>query len=186
MKLKKLSAFFALLSIALLLGHVGYTIVSYSLFLYNPMLTKIFAVSFLVCACLHGIFAMLSVFWQGEGTALSAYPKQNMSTVLQRGTAAVLFPMIVVHMNMFSLLSASVNAGRMWLFWLLLVCQVLFYGAVITHVTVSFSKALMILGLLSSQRVQKGIDRVMMVLGALVFAGASFVVISTQLKIFLK
>ena len=185
MRLKKLSAFFALLAIILLIGHVGFSIVAYILFLYNPLMTKLFAIPFLICACLHGILAMFSLFWQGEGTALSTYPGMNRSTLLQRATAALLFPGVILHMYHFGLLQASAESGRMWLFWLLLVFQLLFYAVVITHVTVSFSKALITLGLVSSRKVQKTIDSFLYVLGAVVFVVTTFVITYTQLAMFL-
>ena len=83
MKLKKLNALLGLLSILAMLLHMGYTIVAYLMFYYNPFLKTVFAVPFMVLVCLHAVCGMVTVFLQADGTRLDLYPKQNLRT-LQR------------------------------------------------------------------------------------------------------
>ena len=74
MKLKKLSAFFGLLSILLILLHVGYSIYAYLTFYYNPFLQKVFAVPFMVTVCLHAVCGMIILFTKPDGIRADLYP----------------------------------------------------------------------------------------------------------------
>ena len=84
MKLKKWNAALGLLSILLLLIHVGYSVFAYLTLYYNPGLTKWMAVPFMVVSCLHAVLGMISVFTQADGTRMDLYPRQNLCTVLRR------------------------------------------------------------------------------------------------------
>ena len=53
MTLKKVNAALSLLATLLLLVHVGYSCFEYLTFYYNPTLTKLLAVPFMVVVCLH-------------------------------------------------------------------------------------------------------------------------------------
>ena len=68
---------------------------------------------------------------------------------------------------------------------MVMLSQPLFYGVALTHVAVSVTHGLITLGLLSSSDRQKRIDRVIYVLGALAFAVATFMVLRTELAMFL-
>ncbi len=185
MKLKKINASVGLLSIAALLLHVGYTVFAYLTFYYNPSLKLLTAVPFMVLSCLHAVCGMLTVFLQADGTRLDLYPKQNLRTILQRVSAALILPLLILHINTFNLLRSAAEAGRWLWFAVLMISQPLFYGAVLTHVAVSVTRGLITLGLLSSVDKQKAIDRVIYVLCAIAFAAASFVVLRTELAMFL-
>ena len=63
MKLKKINAVLALLSILLLLAHVGFSVFAYLTMYYNPILTLVFAWPFMITACLHAVCGMLTVFF---------------------------------------------------------------------------------------------------------------------------
>ena len=185
MKLKKINAALGLLSIAAMLLHIGYTVFAYLTFYYNPGLKLLTAVPFMVLACLHAVCGMLIVFLQTDGTRLDLYPKQNVQTILQRVSAALILPLLILHINTFNLLRASAEAGHWHWFILLLISQPLFYGTVLTHIAVSVTRAFITLGLLTSREKQKRIDRVIFILGALVFAIAAFVILRTEIAMFL-
>ena len=68
---------------------------------------------------------------------------------------------------------------------LLILAELFFFACVITHVVVSLTKGLITLGLLSSQKVQKMIDRILYVAGAVVFFVSAFAVIRGQAAMFL-
>ena len=185
MRLKKINAALGLLSIAAMLLHIGYTVFAYLAFYYNPTLKLLTAIPFMVLACLHAVCGMLTVFIQSDGTRLELYPKQNARTILQRVSAALMLPLLILHINTFGLLQSSAEAGQWIWFALLMLSQPLFYGVVQTHIAVSVTRGLITLGWLSSTEKQKVIDRVVYILCALAFVVSPFVVVRTELAMFL-
>ena len=185
MKLKKLSAAAGLLAIVFMLVHIGYTVFAYLAFYYNPFLKVLTAVPFMVLTCVHAVCAMLSVFLQADGTRLNLYPKLNRRTVLQRVSAALILPLLILHINTYEMLRASAESGRWVRFALLQLSQVLFYAVVMTHIAVSASRGLITLGWLASPEKQKKIDRAVYILCAAAFVISSFVVLRTQILMFL-
>ena len=186
MRLKKINAALGLLSIAAMLLHIGYTVFAYLAFYYNPTLKLLTAIPFMVLACLHAVCGMLTLFLQSDGTRLELYPKQNARTILQRVSAALMLPLLILHINTFGLLQSSAEAGQWIWFALLMLSQPLFYGTVLTHIAVSVTRGLITLGWLSSSEKQRKIDRVVYILCALAFAVSTFVVVRTELAMFLS
>lgn len=184
MGLKKASAALALLTILALLAHAGYSVFCYLTFYYNPMLKTLTAAPVIVCACLHAVAGMCSVFLQGDGTRVDPYQRQNRQTVIQRVSAALIFPLLIVHLNTFNILKDSSQSGTWLVFGLVLVAQVAFYAVVVLHVATSFSRALITLGLLSRKETRARIDRVVYVVCACLFLVAAFVVVRGQLGMF--
>jgi hypothetical protein len=185
-KLKKLNAALGLLTIAAILLHIGYNVFAYLTFYYNPQIKLLMTIPILVLVCLHAVCGMLTVFLQADGTRLDLYPKQNLRTILQRVCAALMLPLLILHINTYSLLKSSAEAGHWLWFALLMLSQVLFYGIVLTHVAVSLTRGLITLGLISSVEKQKRMDRIVYILSALVFAATTFVVLRTELAMFLS
>ena len=185
MKLKKINAALGLLSIAALLFHLGYTVFAYITFYYNPTLKLATAIPFMVLACLHAVCGMLTVFLQADGMRLDLYPKQNRATILQRVSAALMLPLLILHINTFNLLRSSAEAGQWLWFGVLMFSQPLFYGTVLTHVAVSVTRGLITLGLLTSVDKQKRIDRVIYIICAAAFVVATVAVLKTELAMFL-
>ena len=186
MKLKKINAALGLLSIAAMLLHIGYTVFAYLAFYYNPTLKLLTAIPFMALACLHAVCGMLTVFLQADGTRLDLYPKQNLRTILQRISAALILPLLILHINTYGLLASTAEAGRWLWFALLMLSQPLFYGVALIHVAVSVTRGLITLGLLTSSDRQKRIDRVVYILCGLAFAVSIFVVVRTELAMFLS
>ncbi len=186
MKLKKINAALGLLSIAAMLLHIGYTVFAYLAFYYNPTLKLLTAIPFMALACLHAVCGMLTVFLQADGTRLDLYPKQNLRTILQRVSASLILPLLILHINTYGLLASTAEAGRWLWFALLMLSQPLFYGVALIHVAVSVTRGLITLGLLTSSDRQKRIDRVVYILCGLAFAVSIFVVVRTELAMFLS
>ncbi len=186
MKLKKINAALGLLSIAAMLVHIGYTVFAYLAFYYNPALKLLTAIPFMLLVCLHAVCGMMTVFLQADGTRLDLYARLNVRTILQRVSAALMLPFLFLHINTYSLLKSSAEAGHWLWFALLMLSQVLFYGIVLTHVAVSLTRGLITLGLISSVEKQKRMDRIVYILSALVFAATTFVVLRTELAMFLS
>ena len=186
MKLKKINAALGLLSIAAMLLHIGYTVFAYLTLYYNPGLKLLTAVPFMVLSCLHAICGMLTVFLQGDGTRLDLYPKQNSGTIIQRVSAALILPLLILHINTFSLLRSTAEAGHWLWFGLLMISQPLFYAVVLSHIGVSVTRAFITLGWLTSRHRQESIDRVIHIVCALVFAIVTFVVLRAEIVMFVS
>ena len=186
MVLKKCNAVLSLLTFAALLLHVGYTAYTYLTFYYNPALKMAFAVPFAVLTCLHAVLGMCSVFLLADGTRMGLYAKKNIRTIIQRISAALIFPLLILHINTFGLLQATSSSGQYMLFALLILSELVFYLTVFLHAAVSVGRALITLGILSSQKAQKITDMTVEILCALLFAVTAFAVIKGQLTMFLQ
>ena len=185
MKLKKLNALLGLLSILFMLLHILYSVFTYLSFYYNPLMTKLFAVPFLVIVCLHAVLGMLSVSLQQDGTRLDLYPKQNLRTILQRVSAALIFPLLILHLYTFSFMQASAEEGQALFIFLLIFAEIIFFAAVLTHVATSLTKGFVTHGLLSSPKKQKILDLIIYILCGIIFVVSVYVIAKTQAAMFL-
>ena len=186
MKLKKINAALGLISIVTMLVHIGYTDYAYLAFYYNPTLKRLTSLPFMVVACLHAVCGMAAVFLQSDGTRMDLYPKQNLKTVIQRLTAALILPLLFLHIKTYDLLRSSAEGGQWLAFALLMLSQPLFYADVLAHASLSLSRSLISLGWLSSREGQVRLDRIAVAVGAVVFAITVFAVVKGQLAMFVK
>lgn len=186
MKLKKCNAGLSLLTFIAMFLHMGYSAYAYLTFYYNPVLTKAFSIPLMALTCLHGAVGMCAVFLQSDGTRADLYPKRNVRTIIQRITAALIFPLLFLHVNTFNLLKSTSSEGQYLLFALLIAAQILFYVVIVAHAAVSFSKALITLGILRSAKAQKAVDVVIDCLCVALFAVTAFAVVKGQLAMFLQ
>lgn len=183
--LKKINSALGLLSIAAMLVHIAYSVFAYLTMYYNPTLKTVFSIPFIVLVCMHAVCGMTVLFMQKDGCRADLYPKQNVQTILQRVSAALIFPLLILHLNTFSLMKASAENGLKVFIVLLIVAEFLFFGVVITHVAVSFSKGFITLGILSSPKKQVIIDRIMYIIGLICFIISAYAVVKGQLAMFL-
>ncbi|MCR5101381.1 MAG: hypothetical protein K6B41_08505 [Butyrivibrio sp.] len=186
MRLKKINAALGLLSIVFMLLHIGYTVFSYITFFYNPLLKMLFAVPFMVLVCLHAVCGMLTVFMQTDGSRMDLYPKLNLKTIFQRMSAALIFPLLILHINTFSLLQACAERGLTFFIILLFISEILFFATVLMHVSISLTKGLITLGILTSVEIQKKLDRIIYIVCALIYVVAVCSVLKTQIVMFLN
>ena len=184
MKLKKTNAVLALLSTVALLVHMGYNIYAFLSFTYNPTLKTWTALPFIFFVCAHAVLGMCAVFLQGEGTS-SLYAKQNRGTYVQRITAALIFPLLIIHLKNFNLLKNSAEKGNWFFFGLLIVLQLAFFAVVVAHAKVSVSRALITLGLLKDRTKQKRIDLAVGILFTIVLGISAVTVVRGELLMFL-
>ena len=185
MKLKKINAALGLLTILFMLLHMGYSVFAYLTFYYNPTLKTVFSAPFMVLVCLHSICGMLTVFMQKDGGRMDLYPKQNLSTVLQRVSAALIFPLLILHINTFSLMRTNAEKGQVFLILILIAAELIFFASIVTHSAVSLTKGLITLGLLSSAEKQKILNRIIYVIGAVFYVIAVYSVVKGQAAMFL-
>ncbi|MBQ1311573.1 MAG: hypothetical protein IIY55_06960 [Blautia sp.] len=185
MKFKKINAALGMLSILFLLAHAGYSVFAYLTLYYNPFLKNLFAVPFVVLACLHAVCGMAVVFMQADGTRMDLYPRKNLRTILQRISAALIFPLLILHMYTFRLMQASAESGNKAFILLLILAEIVFFACVVTHVAVSLTKGLITFGLLTSEKTQRILDRIIYVSGAVVFIVSVYAVVRGQAIMFI-
>ena len=180
MRIKKLNAWLALITAALLLIHETYQLFAFILFYYNPVITKILGYSLASVFILHGILSACCIFALHDSKTIT-YKKMNIRTVLQRISGLAMILLLPLHICSFLLLQRS--AGTI-IFYLLLASQVLFYAAINCHVAVSFSNAFITLGYLEDMDKKDRIDRITWIISALLFITTSLVIISVYNRMF--
>lgn len=180
-KLKTINAILGLLSAALLLIHIGYCSYCYLTFFYDPTLVRLTALPFIITFCLHAVCAMISVFTLSDGTRLDLYPRLNRNTLIQRISAAFLFPLLIAHLKTFGWLQSSAAAGNWLFFALVILLQTLFYAVIILHTLLSVPRGLVTLGWLSSPEKRKTIERAAWIAGTVIFLFASFAIVRGEI-----
>ena len=97
MILKKTNAVLSLLTLLRMVIHIGYNVFAYLTFYYNPGLKMMTAYPFMICVCLHAVLGVFLVIAGGDGTGIRYYPGLNLTTVIQRTSAALILLLLVVH-----------------------------------------------------------------------------------------
>ena len=185
MILKKANAVLGILSSFAVLVHMGYNCFSYLTFYYNPGLKLATSIPLMVLVCAHAVCGMCSVFLQADGTNTFQYPAQNKRIIIQRISAALIFPLLFLHIKTFDLLRSCADNGLWLVFGLLMVVQIFFYVVIALHTMVSFSRACITLGMIDDERKVKIVDMIVWcVMGAALIA-TSVSVIRGQLIMFI-
>lgn len=184
MKLKRINAIFALLSALMLILHMGYTSYVALTYHYDPLIVKLTAVPFMVCVCIHAVLGMCSLFLLGDGTRID-YPKLNKRTVIQRISAALIFPLLIIHLKSYEIMSSASEADKAAVICILIIIQLLFFVVITVHTASSFSNAFITLGMLKSRDAQRKLDRIAYVVFTAVLIFAAFAVIRTEIAMFL-
>ena len=180
---KKINAVLGLVLTTVFLIHIIYEIFSFLTFYYNPATTKAIAYSTMCIAILHILFSAFIIFISHDKGIGMRYLKLNIRTLLQRISAIAVAVIMVLHVNTFSILKES-SAKNMFLFAAVIILQVLFYVAVLFHISVSTSNALITLGIVSTEKSRKRLDVIVSTVCILLFIAASFVIVRTQLIMF--
>ena len=176
MKIKKINAAAALLTAVLLIIHVLYCCYEYIAMYYNETLKTVTALPFMIMTCLHAVRGMLSVFLLSDGTRADLYPRLNRATVIQRTTAALVFPLLILHLKTFEILKNLSSQGQGFKL----------YAVIMTHTAVSISRALVTLGIIKSNEKRKKTDRIVFIFFAALFIFASFSILKGEAGLFLK
>ena len=180
MKVKKLNAWLSLLLIIVLLLHMGYQTISYLIFYYNPTIQRILVFFTAVLIIIHAALSMFSVFVLHDSRKI-VYKKLNARTLLQRISAGAIVVLLPLHISTFRLLGKTAGTN---MFYMTEAAQALFHAAILLHVSVSFSNALISAGLLEDERKRYLIDRCTWVICAVLFLIVTVVITYTQLRIF--
>ncbi len=181
---KKSNAVLGLLSSIAVVVHMAYNCFCFLTFYYNPVLKLVTSVPLMVLMCAHAICGMCAVFLLGDGTRLDLYPQKNKKTIIQRISAALIFPLLIVHLKTFEAMKSLSESG-IWIgFALLMVLQLLFYVVITVHTSVSFSKACITLGLLVDEKKVRLTDRIVAFVMTALLLVTSFAVVKGELTMF--
>lgn len=184
MILKKTNAVLGLLSSIAVVVHLAYNCFCYLTYYYNPALKLVTSVPLMVLMCGHAICGMCAVFLLGDGTRLDLYPQKNRKTIIQRISAALIFPLLIVHLKTFEAMKSLSESG-IWIgFALLMVLQLLFYVVITVHTSISFSKACITLGLLVDEKKVRLTDRIVALVMTALLLVTSFAVVKGELSMF--
>lgn len=183
MKIKKANAVLGLLTVPLALAHIGYLVYCY-LVMTRPVAKNPMSYPLMIVCGLHALCGMAALFFQADGTRTEKYAGLNRKTILQRVTAILILPLLVLHINTWGILKATSGNGQWFLFGLALFAEVLFFAVVLGHVAVSWTNALVTLGCLSSAEKKNKMDIAGYVVLALIFAVAVYGVLSGQIAMF--
>ncbi len=163
---------------------MAYNCFCFLTFYYNPALKLVTSVPLMVLMCAHAICGMCAVFLLGDGTRLDLYPQKNKKTIIQRISAALIFPLLIVHLKTFEAMKSLSESG-IWIgFALLMVLQLLFYVVITVHTSVSFSKACITLGLLVDEKKVRLTDRIVTLVMTALLLVTSFAVVKGELTMF--
>ena len=188
MSLKKFNAVCALILTALLIIHITISLVFMLTGLYNLNLTLIAARALSLTCIVHIIVSLTVLFIIRDRADKSkygsqkakTYPALNMRIMIQRVTGLALLVMIHFHIATFQSFIYDFKpltfGGKAFAFFI----EALFFGIVLLHLAVSFSRAFISLGLIRSEETEKRLDR-----GAFFTCGALFVIIIISLAVFL-
>ena len=184
MILKKTNAVLGILSSIAVVVHMVYNCFSYLTFYYNPTLKLATSLPLMVLVCAHAICGMSSVFLLCDGTRLDLYPQKNRKTIIQRISAALIFPLLIVHLKTFEALKSCAE-NSIWIgFAMLLVLQLLFYVDITVHTSISFSKALITIGFFVDEKKVKLTDKIVWCMMTILLLITSFAVVKGQLSMF--
>lgn len=165
MKVKKINAVMTLLLIATLLGH--YFTITYAMLTgwYDFQVCKGLARGTATAACIH-VLITIAVFLRHDkiGT-MNKYKKQNAKLIIQRVTGVLIALLLYFHVDAFRFLATgeSLTVGQSVY---VAAIEAFFFGCVFSHISVSFSKALISLGMLDSAKAAELVDKTCIILNA--------------------
>lgn len=177
---KKINAILSLISIALLFVHAVYHTVSYLLYYYNPLVTKLLGYILFALILTHAVLSVIVVFILHDSKKIS-YPRNNIKTILQRISGFSLLLIIFTHIRHFAILDSYVGSSG---FTVALIVEIVFFGLIFLHIALSFSKAFISLGLITSMKSAKICDITVSVICAACFVIMSIIITTTHINIF--
>lgn len=157
MILKKTNAVLGLMIIAAVICHAGTMTFSLITFWYDFAICKFFAHAAVTFMILHALMSICLFFFQHDGSDMR-YSRQNMRTLLQRITAVVMIVLIHFHTSAYAHMATgeTLSTGTA-VFRCITEC--IYILSVFLHTAMSFSRALVTLGWISSMRTAARIDR---------------------------
>ncbi len=170
--IKKCNAVCSWILTLFLAGH--FISMSYSMLTgwYDYAICKMLARGTAAVAVLHIVISMVILLFLNEGTDLGKYPRRNLRVILQRASGLVIIALLHLHVKAFGFIvqgAALSGSEKLWIF----LTEFLFFAAIFLHLGVSFSRSLITMGWLSSDTLERRIDRGIWILCGLCFAGTA-------------
>ena len=108
---------------------------------------------------IHVVLCIVSYYPRRGILNFHRYRKENWRLITQRISGIVILILLYPHMRVLHLIisGASFSSGAKFL---VLVTEILFAGAAFLHLSVSFSRSMLTLGLLKNDRMEKLVDYV--------------------------
>lgn len=170
MALKKINAVASWILIALLLVHI-FTTLAYLLTGWVNMDIMMKAPRALAIVCvIHVCISLAIVFFMHDGSDFTRYGKLNQRTFMQRLSGLMILLLVHPHVKLFASFiyeNVPLSAGRKILVFAV---EMLFFGAIYTHLECSFSRSLITMGLIRSEKAERAVDYTMRTLCVLGFA----------------
>ena len=183
MGFKKANAALAMLTFLTGIVHIGSVVFMYVMGWYYATFLHVTAGIFMTLTMLHAILGIIAITALGDGMKRDPYKKQNMNTIIQRTSGILMFPLMFLHANTFELLTKNIISNNMIVFGLLLAVQIIFFADVLTHISLSVSRALITLGFITSCERRDKVDRVVYILCGCMFVAAAVAVTRFDIKL---
>ena len=168
MIIKKMNAVCSWLVTLILLGHLGTMGVSMFTGWYNYNICKSLAYLTAAFFAVHVMLSLLIICFFHDGAAFSYYAKRNKSLMLQRMTGLVMIAFVHLHVKSFQFivqgtpLSASEKV-------FIVITEAIFFISIFIHVSASFVKSLIVLGLIRTEKTEKTAAHIVNIICTLVF-----------------
>lgn len=179
--IKKANAIISLLCCLSLLGH--FTTMTYSMLTgwYDYAICKNLAHLTAICVSIHVVLVFIIFFFLHDGSGSMRYAKDNIRTIAQRFSGLLIIILLHAHVKDYRFIMASAPFPMMERIRICIM-EMLFFIAVFIHVSTSFSRIFISLGIVSDVKKIKAID-----MSATVFCLVSMiVVIITMLRFVLN
>ena len=120
---------------------------------------QILAEGIVTTVLIHVVLCIVSYYPRRGILNFHRYRKENWRLITQRISGIVILILLYPHMRVLHLIisGASFSGGAKFL---VLVTEILFAGAAFLHLSVSFSRSMLTLGLLKNDRMEKLVDYV--------------------------
>ena len=182
MILKKTNAVISWILIALLLVHIYTTLVYLLTGRFNLELMMKAPRALAVVCIIHVCISLAIVFFMHDGSDFGRYGKLNQRTFMQRLSGLMILLLVHPHVKLFESFiyeNVPLSAGRKIFVFIV---EMLFFGSIYTHLECSFSRSLITMGLIRSEKAERAVDyaaRAFSVLGFVVtfFALARFLIL---------
>lgn len=156
MKLKKFNAILGLAIIAVVLCHAGTMTYSLITFWYDLAVCKSLAHTAAALMTAHILTSLCIFFFLHDGSSLR-YSRMNKRAVIQRATAVLMIILVHFHITAYSHIAAGAALSRSQAV-ISCLAECLYIVSVFLHISASFSKAFITLGLIHSSKAAKRLD----------------------------
>lgn len=146
--IKKLNSIVSLLCCVSLLGHFVTMTKSMMTGWYNLGVCKNLAHMTGLTVSIHVCLVLIIFFFIHDGSNLSLYGKENMKTIIQRASGLVIMLMVHFHVKNYGFIMSD-EPFMMIERIRICVMEIVFFASIFAHLSTSFSKAFISLGLIS-------------------------------------